>query len=67
VEAWRPAIPQYEVGHGAYKAAAAALEGDNPGLLIAGNLLVGVSVGDCIRSATGAAERATEFLRKTRR
>lgn len=65
VEAWRPAIPQYEVGHGAYKAAAEALEAENPGLIIAGNLLAGVSVGDCIRGATGAAARATEFLRKS--
>jgi oxygen-dependent protoporphyrinogen oxidase len=63
VEIWRPAIPQYEVGHGAYKSAGESLERDNPGLFVAGNLLNGVSVGDCIKSATKVAQRVATFLR----
>ena len=59
---WRPAIPQYVVGHGANKAAAADLEADYPGLFISGNLLYGVSVGDCIKNATAVAGRVGEYL-----
>lgn len=62
VVAWRPAIPQYVVGHGALKESAARLEAANPGLYISGNLLYGVSVGNCIQNATGVAERAADYL-----
>ena len=62
VEPWRPAIPQYIVGHGAHKDAAAHLEREVPGLFISGNLLYGVSVADCIRNATHVAERVKDFL-----
>jgi oxygen-dependent protoporphyrinogen oxidase len=62
VEAWRPAIPQYVVGHGALKSAASALETANPGFFLSGNLLHGVSVGNCIQNATGVAERTAAFL-----
>jgi oxygen-dependent protoporphyrinogen oxidase len=62
VEAWRPAIPQYVVGHGVLKEAAARMESANPGLFVSGNLLYGVSVGNCIQNATGAAERVAAFL-----
>jgi protoporphyrinogen/coproporphyrinogen III oxidase len=63
VEVWRPAIPQYEIGHGAYKVAATALESEAPGLIISGNLLYGVSLGDCIKNATACAQRAAAFLK----
>lgn len=63
VEIWIPAIPQYEVGHGVYKTAAESLERENPGFFVAGNLLYGVSVGDCIKSATAVAQRAAAFLK----
>ena len=62
VESWRPAIPQYVVGHGALKEAAAKMEEANPGLFLSGNLLYGVSVGNCIQNAAGVAERAAGFL-----
>ncbi len=61
---WRPAIPQYVVGHGVNKAAAAALEASCPGVFVSGNLLYGVSVGDCIKNATAVAARVGEYLGK---
>jgi len=67
VEAWRPAIPQYVVGHGTYKETAARLEGSHPGLFVSGNLLYGVSVGNCIQNATATAEKVTGFLSRRRR
>lgn len=63
MERWQPAIPQYDLGHGAFKAAAQALEEANPGLFVSGNLLYGVSVGNCIQNATAVADRAEAFLR----
>jgi oxygen-dependent protoporphyrinogen oxidase len=62
VESWRPAIPQYVVGHGALKEAAARMEEVHPGLFLSGNLLYGVSVGNCIQNASGVAERVAGYL-----
>jgi len=62
VEAWRPAIPQYNLGHGTLKEAAARFERAVPGLYLSGNLLHGVSVGNCIQNATHTAERVIGFL-----
>jgi oxygen-dependent protoporphyrinogen oxidase len=64
IVAWRPAIPQYIVGHGANKEAAARFEAANPGVFISGNLLYGVSVGDCIKNATAVVGSVGEFLGK---
>lgn len=52
---WQPAIPQYEIGHGRFVELARQLERDLPGLHLAGNYLSGVSVPDCIESATKVA------------
>jgi len=65
VERWRPAIPQYNLGHGAFKEAAKILEAANPGLFLSGNLLYGVSVGNCIANAKAVADRVGAFLRGT--
>lgn len=54
---WPRAIPQYEVGHGRYVELAARLESDHPGLYLSGNWTGGVSVPDCIQTATELAER----------
>ena len=62
VERWRPAIPQYVVGHGALKEAAQSFEAANPGVFLSGNILHGVSVADCIRNATNLAKRVAGFL-----
>ena len=57
IRRWPRAIPQYEVGHGRYVELASKLETENPGLFIAGNVLGGISVPDCIRKATELAEK----------
>ncbi len=62
VERWCPAIPQYNVGHGRHKAAADALERGTPGLFVSGNLLHGVSLGNCVQNATAVAARAEAHL-----
>ncbi len=62
IVAWRPAIPQYVIGHGARKEDASAFESAHPGAFISGNLLYGVSVGDCIKNATAVAGRVGEYL-----
>lgn len=64
IRRWPRAIPQYEVGHGRFVALAEKFERDLPGLRWAGNFLHGVSVPDCIRSASRvAAEIAATLTR----
>jgi oxygen-dependent protoporphyrinogen oxidase len=58
VRRWPRAIPQYEIGHGRFVERAAEIEGDLPGLHLGGNFLHGVSVADCIKNGTEAAEAA---------
>ncbi|MGC8762496.1 MAG: protoporphyrinogen oxidase [Acidobacteriota bacterium] len=64
VARWRPAIPQYNLGHGDFLRAARQLEEAHPGLFVSGNLLYGVSVGNCIQNAFTVAERVETFLRR---
>ena len=52
VRRWPRAIPQYEVGHGRFVDRARNIESRLPGLSIAGNVVGGVSVPDCVRNAT---------------
>ncbi len=54
---WPRAIPQYEVGHGRFVELAARIEAEHPGLYLSGNWTGGVSVPDCIQTATELAER----------
>jgi len=54
---WPRAIPQYEVGHGRYVDLAAQIESERPGIYLSGNWTGGVSVPDCIQTATELAER----------
>src|SRR5437763_5818638 len=48
---WRPAIPQYFVGHGERVAAIEARAARFPGLFLAGNAYHGVSLNDCVEQA----------------
>ena len=57
VARWSPGLPQYNLGHGAVVAAAAALEARYPGLHLAGNFVHGVSVPDCAETAACVAAR----------
>jgi len=54
---WPRAIPQYEVGHGRFVELATRIEAGHPGLYLSGNWTGGVSVPDCIQTATELAER----------
>jgi len=63
VERWRPAIPQYEVGHGRFVESALRFEEENPGVFVSGNLLYGISVADCIRNASELVPRVAGYLR----
>jgi oxygen-dependent protoporphyrinogen oxidase len=53
------AIPQYNIGYGRYKELMAEIEQKNPGLYFAGNFRNGISLSDCISSATILAARIT--------
>lgn len=57
IRRWPRAIPQYEMGHGRHVAFVDALERENPGLYVGGNVLGGISVPDCIRKAAALADR----------
>lgn len=59
VSRWPRAIPQYEIGHEKFIAAAEAVEAANPGLRIAGNYLHGAGLGEVM--ARGL--RATRTVR----
>ncbi len=56
VERWAPGIPQPTARSAAVRAAAAALERENPGLAILGNWRNGVGVPDCVRSGWALGE-----------
>lgn len=57
---WPRAIPQYEIGYGAFLDQVQEIERAVPGLRVGGNLRGGVSVPDCVKSA---AAMAGEVLR----
>jgi oxygen-dependent protoporphyrinogen oxidase len=54
---WEHAIPQYNVGYGRTLAALEEGERRSPGLFLLGNYRGGVSVGDCVKSASELASR----------
>ncbi len=57
VTVWRPAIPQLEVGHDRFLAAAEAIEAEHPAIRLLGNYRLGVSVADCIDRALDASRQ----------
>jgi oxygen-dependent protoporphyrinogen oxidase len=59
---WRPAIPQYFVGHGERVAAIEARAARFPGLFLAGNAYHGVSLNDCVADAGATARRVVANL-----
>jgi oxygen-dependent protoporphyrinogen oxidase len=63
VTRWRPAIPQYELGHQHFVDSVRTIEAECPGLIIAGNFLAGASVPDCVTKGVRAAERVASALR----
>jgi protoporphyrinogen/coproporphyrinogen III oxidase len=59
---FQKAIPQYEVGFGAFKDAMNQLEANAPGLFLAGHFRDGISLSDSIVSGDRAAERLATFI-----
>jgi oxygen-dependent protoporphyrinogen oxidase len=55
------AIPQYNVGYGRFKVLMDGIEAKAPGMFFAGHFRDGISLGDSILSAHGAAERVGAF------
>ncbi len=51
IKKWKRAIPQYILGYDKVKGCYDKLENDFPGLYIAGNIRMGISVGDSVLSA----------------
>ncbi|MFN7087343.1 MAG: protoporphyrinogen oxidase [Burkholderiales bacterium] len=62
---WPRAIPQYALGHAARIRQIEDAERRLPGLFFCANYRGGVSIGDCIKSAGLAAEKAATFLHST--
>ncbi len=54
---WTSAIPQYELGHRDKVAALDEVSARWPGLIISGNALHGVAVGDCAREGLNVAKK----------
>ncbi len=66
---WPRAIPQYEIGHEKFIAAAKAYEAANPGLKIAGNYLYGAGLGEVMAQglrAVRSEESKNREMRETR-
>jgi oxygen-dependent protoporphyrinogen oxidase len=59
---WPRAIPQYTVGHLDRMAVVERAEREIPGLYLRANYRDGVSVGDCIKSASATADAVGAFL-----
>lgn len=62
---WRGAMAQYTSGHLARVQRIRRLEGEMPGLYLAGNAYQGIGVPDCIASGESAARSATDFVAAT--
>jgi protoporphyrinogen/coproporphyrinogen III oxidase len=56
------AIPQYELGYDCFKKLMSEIEGDLPGLFLAGQYRDGISVSDCIASGSKTAKRVSDYL-----
>jgi oxygen-dependent protoporphyrinogen oxidase len=62
---FRQAIPQYNVGFGAFRNLMSEMEANAPGLFLAGHARDGVSLSDSIVSGHNVASRITDYLAKT--
>jgi oxygen-dependent protoporphyrinogen oxidase len=56
------AIPQYNVGYGAYRELMTDIESKAPGFFLAGHYRDGVSLSDCIVAGCNIADRVENFL-----
>ena len=54
---WSKAIPQYSIGYIEHEKYFDEFENRNPGIFLAGNYRGGISIGDCVKSATIVVEK----------
>ena len=59
---WPKAIPQYNLGYDRFLEPIARSEQQYPGLFVGGNVRDGISLPDCLKSGTGLAQKAQQFL-----
>jgi len=60
---WEHAIPQYNVGYIEHQNYFQKFENENPGIILGGNYIGGISVGDCIKSSEVLYNKAKEKLK----
>lgn len=60
---WDKAIPQYNIGYVEHENYFKQFEESNPGIILAGNYVGGISVGDCIKSSEVIFNKAKESLK----
>ena len=65
VTKWRRAIPQYELGYQGILDQLADFETEHPGMFFCSNYRGGISVGDCVRSASATAEVVQAHIRRS--
>ncbi len=59
---WNKAIPQYNIGYIEHKNYFMEFENNNPGIILGGNYVGGISVGDCIKNSEVLFEKAKGLL-----
>ena len=62
VRCWSRGLPQYNLEHPARVSRVQNIPGENPGIFVTGNYLVGPSVGACVANAREVAECASSYL-----
>jgi len=60
---WRKAIPQYNIGYIEHEKYFKEFEKKNPGIILGGNYIGGISVGDCVKSSEVLFNKAKEKLK----
>lgn len=62
---WEKAIPQYNLGYVEHENYFRQFEENNPGIILGGNYIGGISVGDCIKNSEVLFNKAKEQLNKS--
>ena len=60
---WSKAIPQYNIGYFEHENYFKQFEMNNPGIILGGNYVGGISVGDCIKNSEVLFEKAKNSLK----
>ena len=60
---WGKAIPQYNIGYVEHENYFKQFEDKNQGIILGGNYVGGISVGDCIKNSEALFEKAKERLK----